>query len=132
MIYNNIVEDCFFQPRHAGMIDLNAPLTVHFRSSQKNQSLTIIDLYMQCTNIGFISQMRFKATGNPYVIAALEWLCRQLEGRTLENLPLINYQILIKELAISTIQYPIAIQVEDVYKEVLTLMKKKFEGIKYE
>lgn len=130
MMYNKIVQDCFFLPKHVGVLDLSASLTVHFRSKQINQSMTKIDLYLQCTETALIYKACFKTIGNPYVIAALEWLCRQIEGRALDNLPLINYQILIKELEIPTHQYPVAIQVEDVYKEVLTLMKKKFEGYK--
>lgn len=128
MMYNKVVQDCFFLPRHVGLMDLSAPLTVHFSSSQKNQSFTTIDLYLQCIKNGLIKRACFRATGNPYVIAGLEWLCRQIEGRSLDNLAPINYQLLIKELEIPTNQYPIALQVEDVYKEVLALMKKKFEG----
>lgn len=128
MMYNKVVEDCFFLPRHAGVIDLTAPLTVHFSSSQKNQSLTKIELYVQCTKNGVISKACFKAVGNPYVIAALEWLCRQIEGVQIENLSPFNYQVLIKELAMPMKHYPIALQVEDVYKEILVLMRKKIEG----
>lgn len=128
MIYNKIVEDCFFLPRHVGILDLQAPLTVHHRSSQKNQSITRIDLFLQCTLNKKISKACFRATGNPYVIAAVEWLCREIEGRELEEAYGINYQVLVKELSIPNSQYPIALQVEGVYKEVLNLMKKKFEG----
>ena len=127
MMYNIVVEDCFFQPRHVGVIDLTAPLTVHFSSNQKNQSMTKIDMYLQCAINGVISTALFKANGNPYVIATLEWVCRQIEGRALAELAPLNYQILIKELGIPINQSPIAVQVEDVYKEVLALMKKKFE-----
>jgi nitrogen fixation NifU-like protein len=129
-MYNEIVQDCFFLPQHVGVIDLAFPLTVYFRSSQNNQSVTKIELYLQCTKSALINKACFRATGNPYVIAALEWLCRQIEGRELESLISINYQTLIKELEIPTHQYPIALQVEDAYKEVLTLMKKKLEDYK--
>ncbi len=141
MMYNELVEDCFFLPRHVGILDLQAPLTVHFVSIQKNQSITRIDLYVQCAENALIRKACFKATGNPYVIAALEWLCRQIEGKKLDCLEWRSdqknnpqdkqlYQILVKELEIPQNQYPIALQVEDVYKEVFTLMKKKFEGYK--
>ncbi|BCA95745.1 hypothetical protein TUM19329_21060 [Legionella antarctica] len=129
-MYNEIVEDCFFLPQHVGIIDLASPLTVHFRSSQNNLSATRIDLYLQCTKRSLISKARFRAIGNPYVIAALEWLCRQSQGRELDSVMSITYQTLIKELEIPTHQYPVALQVEDVYKEVLTLMKKKLEDYK--
>lgn len=130
MMYNKVVQDCFFLPKHVGVLDLTASFTVHFGSSQINQSMTKIELYLQCTESALVYKACFKAIGNPYVIASLEWLCRQIEGRELSQLPAINYQILVKELDIPTHQYPIALQVEDVYKEVLILMKKKFEGSK--
>lgn len=128
MIYNKIVQDCFFQPRHVGVLDTTQPLTVLFSSRQQNPSNTLIDLSMQCTKNGLVKKICFKVTGNPYVVAALEWLCRQIEGRQFTDLPVIDYLLLIKELEIPNKHYPIALQVENVYKEVLVLMKKKFEG----
>ena len=141
MMYNELVEDCFFLTKHVGILDLQAPLTVHFASIQKNQSITRIDLYVQCMENALIHKACFKATGNPYVIAALEWLCRRIEGKKLDCLEWSTgqknslqdeqlYQVLVKELEIPQNQYPIALQVEDVYKEVLALMKKKFEDYK--
>lgn len=141
MMYNKIIEDCFFHPKHVGILDLQTPLTVHFASTQKNQSMTRIDLYMQCTEDTLICKVCFKVTGNPYAIATVEWLCRQIEGKQLDRLewgaaqkdnPQAEqlYQILVKRLEIPQTQYPIALQVEDVYKEVLALMKKKLEDYK--
>lgn len=74
-----------------------------------------------------ISRVRFKTNGNPYVIAAMEWICCQIEGKTLETLPLIDFQILINVLQMPNSQYPVAVQIESIYKEALTLMRKKFE-----
>jgi nitrogen fixation NifU-like protein len=128
MMYNKVVEDCFFQPRHVGVIELTAPLTVHISSGQENQSVTKIDLYLQGTTKGVITRASFKTNGNPYVIAAVEWLCRRIEGQSLTNLRPFNYQILIKELDIPISQSPIAVQIEDIYLAVLALMKKKLEG----
>lgn len=125
MMYNKSVQDCFFLPRHIGVLDLKSPYTVHYRSGQQNQ-INIIDLYLQCFENKKISRACFKANGNPYMIAALEWLCRQIEGRDLKDLPVFSYQVLIKELEIPIHQYPVALQVEGIYKEVLTLMNDKF------
>lgn len=129
-MYNKVVEECFFKPRHAGMLDLKLPLTVHCRTSQKTPALVIIDLYLECTVVGIINKVLFKTNGNPYVIASLEWWCRQIQSKNLAELLPINYQVLVKELAIPTAQYPTALQVEDTFKEVLELMRKKFEDKK--
>lgn len=128
MMYNKIVEEYFFLPRHVGVIATDTPLSVHFRSGQPEQSV-LIGLYMSCASDGLIKKMTFKAKGNPYVIAAMEWLCRQVEGVTIDKLPSIDYQLLIKELKIPMNQYPVALQIEDVYKETVVLMKKKLKGM---
>ena len=123
MMYNEIVYDCFFSPRHVGSVDLNNQLAVVFKSGQKGQGK--IELYLQCNPNGSIDRACFKTNGNPYVIASLEWLCRQLEGKTIGCAPEIDYQLIIKELDIPNVQYPTALRVVDVYKEVLFLIKKK-------
>jgi nitrogen fixation NifU-like protein len=122
-MYNKIVHDCFFSPRHVGVVDLNDRFTVVFKNSQKGHGQ--IELYLQCNSNGRIERACFKSNGSPYVIASLEWLCRQLEGKTIDNAPEIDYQLIIKELNIPVVQYPVAIRVSDAYKEVLFLMMKK-------
>ncbi len=129
MMYNKLVEDCFFHPSHVGELDINEPLTGHHERNMRHQNATIaIKLYIQCTHAGLIHRACFKAIGNPYVIAALEWLCRQIEGFSLDKLPPINYQILISVLEIPTSQYPVALIIEGIYKEVLALINKKIMG----
>lgn len=122
MMYNRTVQDCFFSPRHAGVVDLNDHFTVVVKNNQKGQG--IIELYMQCNSNGIIVRACFKTNGNPYVIASLEWLCRQVEGKTLDAAPQMDYQLIVKELNIPVAQYPIALRIIDVYKEALLLMKK--------
>lgn len=126
MMYNKNVQDCFFHPSHVGVLDLITPLSAHYRSSLAGQGV-LIDLYIQCTKDKNVNRACFKANGNPYVIAALEWVCRQIEGENLERLPPINYQILVEKLEIPNTQYPFAIQIEEVYKKVLGLLIEKFE-----
>jgi len=129
-MYNALIEDCFFQPKHVGSIDLSLPLAVHSRKGNTNSN--IIDLYMQCNDKGFIERICFKSNGNPYIIAGLEWLCRQLTASFLPDLVLPDYQLLVEKLEIPTNQYPVALQIEGVFKEALVLMKKKLRGIGHE
>ncbi|KTC79370.1 iron-sulfur cluster assembly scaffold protein [Legionella cherrii] len=123
MIYNKIVQDCFFSPRHVGVIDLSERFTVVVKNNQKGQGL--IELYMQCNSDGTIVRACFRTNGNPYIIASLEWLCRQLEGHTTHTVPQIDYQLIVKELDIPVAQYPIALRIMDVFKEALLLIKDK-------
>ena len=126
MMYNKIVNDFFFAPQHVGTIDLLDPLVVCFRSNREHCSV-VIELYIQCNNKGLITKACFKTNGNPYVIACLEWLCRQMIDKEIDKLPCFNYQLLMKELEIPTSQYPVTLQIEEAGKEALLLMKKKLE-----
>lgn len=124
MIYNELVRDCFFEPRHVGRIALESPLVAHFRCEQTKQA-ALIELYMQCNAQGLIERMCFKTNGNPYVIAALEWLCRENQGKMFEVLEPLNYQDLVQLLELPMNQVPVALQIQDVYKAVIELMAQK-------
>jgi nitrogen fixation NifU-like protein len=77
---------------------------------------------MHCDEQLIVHSMRFKTNGNPYMIASLEWVCRQSAGKNLNQL-YINCDELIKILEIPLNQSPITLQVQDVYKEVINLMR---------
>lgn len=128
MMYNKIVQDYFFEPRHIGGLDLNHPYTVHYRAGSGNSNLNvIIDFYLQSNHEGLITKACFKTNGNPFIIAGLEWLCRQLEGQNQEQMRPISYKTLIEVLEIPSTQSPIAVKMEEVYKQIMILMKKKLE-----
>ncbi|MGC1182597.1 iron-sulfur cluster assembly scaffold protein [Legionella sp.] len=139
MMYNNTVRDYFFLPKHAGVIDLDHELTVVFKNTQKDQGR--VEFYMQCRQDRLIQKVCFKTNGNPYLIAALEWLCRQLEGQFIDKIQPIDYQLLIKELGIPRTHYPLALRVVTIFKEIFVLMHKRlshkdtnpiYRGINYE
>ncbi|TAL62754.1 MAG: hypothetical protein EPN84_05990 [Legionella sp.] len=129
MMYNKIVEDCFFNSNHVGLVQPDYPLSAHFKSHVPGQN-NRLDLYLVCTKDKIIQRACFKAMGNPYMIAALEWICREIEGLELEQLPVINYPLLVETLAIPNTEYPVAIQVSQAYQEVVKLMRNTFEELK--
>lgn len=124
MMYNKTVQSCFFSPQHIGVLDLNQDFSVAAKSQHKGQAM--VEFYMQCGPDRFIRRACFKTNGNPYLIAGLEWLCRQLEGQSLDKLPPIDYQLLVKELDIPVTQYPLALRVVTIFKEILMLMNSRF------
>ncbi len=126
MMYNTIVEDCFFFPKHVGVLNLSEPRTVYFTNNQFSKDV-LISFYMQCDSNKIVNAVSFKTNGNPYVIASLECLCRQTVGKKLEQL-YFNYEDLIKLLEIPYNQAPVIFHVQEAYKEVLILMNKKIEG----
>ena len=123
MMYNNTVCECFFSPRHVGVIDLNKDFTIVYLNNQKGQGN--IEFYIQCGQDRVMQRICFKTNGNPYLIAGLEWLSRQLEGHSIDKAPAIDSQQLIKELDIPTPQYHLALRIVNIFKESLTLMNSK-------
>ncbi|MDP3268003.1 MAG: iron-sulfur cluster assembly scaffold protein, partial [Legionella sp.] len=117
MMYNKIVQDYFFEPQHIGSLDLRQPFTVHYRGGSGNSNLNmIIDFYLQANQEGLIKKACFKTNGNPFIVAGLEWLCRQLEGKNQDQMKPISYRTLMELLEIPSTQSPIAVKMEEVYK----------------
>lgn len=123
MRYNRIVEEYFFNPEHVGILDLSVPRTVCVSSADFSSNRTVIKLYMHCDKQHIVVAMRFKTNGNPYTIALLEWLCRETIGNNISQLDY-SYEQLVARFEIPFTQAPTALQVYDVYKEILNLIKK--------
>lgn len=124
MMYNKLTEDCFFSTVHAGRLSDSENNSVSFKSSLAGRG-GVIELSIQCDNSALITRACFKAQGNPYMIAMLEWLCRQLEGEPLNVHPRMNYQRFLELFEVPDAQYPVALRVEDIYIEVIERMKNK-------
>jgi nitrogen fixation NifU-like protein len=120
MNYNKTIADCFFHPRHVGGLDVSISGVVFFSNATFSQGV-LIDLYLHSDGNHTVLDMRFKTNGNPYVIAALEWLCRQSVGKKLELLSF-NREEYINLLALPFNQVPLVMQIEDVYKEIVSLI----------
>lgn len=126
MMYNKLVQECFFKARHVGVIGHLVPNRVSYRAEYSNSTL-VIELYLQCNDEGQVVHMCFKTNGNPYMIAALEYLCRQSTGKQLSTLAPLNSAEAIRLLEIPKHQTPLLLQVADVYKEVLVLMTNQLK-----
>jgi nitrogen fixation NifU-like protein len=122
-MYNKRVHDYFFSLKHVGSVDLHNHFAVVSKNTQQGQGS--IEFYMQCNQDRVIIRACFKTNGNPYVIASLEWICRQLEGKRIVSVPEIDYQLIVKELGLPVAHYPIALRVIEVYKEALILMNQR-------
>lgn len=127
MMYNELVESCFFAPCHVGTLDLSQHWSVYHRSGAPGRG-DVCDFYLQCNEEGIVLKACFKAYGNPYLVAAAEWVCCQLEGSQVNIHPQFTYAELIEKLAIPQIRYSAAIQVEDGYQGLIQKMKLKLKG----
>lgn len=126
MMYNKLVETCFFSPKQVGILDLRQPLSAFYRGGQPGRG-DVFELYLLCNNQGLILKACFKAYGNPYLIAASEWLCQQLQGTQINEHPHFDYSYLLSILEIPKSRYPVALQISDAYKEIVQLMKEKLK-----
>ncbi|KTD26897.1 hypothetical protein E3983_07945 [Legionella israelensis] len=131
MMYNKLVEDCFFSTEHVGVLNDAHNDCVSFRSSLAGPG-GIIELSIRCDHYGLITDACFKTQGNPYTIAMLEWLCRQLEGEPLYLHPRWNYQQILELFDVPDTQYPVAIRIEDIYTEIIKRMKKKLKEVNHD
>lgn len=117
MIYNQVIQECFFDPKHVGVIDDAAPRVVCIK--KKYQAHVYLELYLRLDVARVIQRICFKTNGNPYLISGMEWVCRSWEGRILGNDFVIDYRELIQLMDIPTEYYPAALQIQSVFKEAV-------------
>ncbi len=116
MIYNTIVEDCFFHPRHVGDLEPRDGLSLVTEQLDRAGER----LWLGCLlDSDKIIKAQFKAQGSPYTIAALEWLCRETEGKKRDAIMPVDYQKLVDLLAISDTNYPAALRVSDLFNALV-------------
>ncbi|QDQ39176.1 hypothetical protein E3226_001510 [Legionella geestiana] len=126
MTYNKLTESCFFEARHAGTLKEGAPNLVYHRSGQAGFG-DVIDLYLACDAQGGVVAARFQASGNPWLIAACEWMCARFEAQGIAAVAEIDYQTLIENFDIPRARYPVALQVEDAFKAIISEMRTRLE-----
>lgn len=114
----------FFQPQHAGILDCNEAYTVHARAGYPGRQ-GYFDVYLQCDNAGLVKKARFRAFGNPYLIAGLELLCGQLENSYLNEHPCFNHRELADRLELPKKQQQLVFLIETGYLNVIVQMKEK-------
>ena len=124
MNYNKLTTSLFFDLQHVGELDCALPMTVCSRISvAKNQCS---ELYLACDQNGWITQAYFKALGEPYLIAGLEWLCRNIVHTSIETHPNIDHAMIVDALSIPEAQYAVALLVETNYRQAIQLLTQKW------
>lgn len=109
--YNPVVLAAFANPVHAG--DL-AGRYRRIRRSAVSASETGPRLELSAgIDDGKIAEIRFRAWGCPYLIAAAEWACERLEGRSIEALETISANDLAAALSVPVAKTGVVLLVED-------------------
>lgn len=121
--YNQLVETCFFAPLMVGTLDVALANCVHYRGGLEG----FIDLYLQADTNHQIKYARFKARGNPYLLAGAEYVCRLLQGLDLNTHSSIDYKVLMKELALPYKYQSIALLVADTGNQAVYLLQEKMK-----
>ncbi len=73
----------------------------------------MLQLQLQ-VSAGVIQQAAFKAYGAPHLIAGAQWLCEQLQSKTLQQASAITYRDVIARFTISKVKQHSALLIEDV------------------
>ena len=87
--YNERVRSLFANPAHAG--DLR-PRAGERRTAQAGSPAAGAEIRLAAVvENGTVVEMRFRAFGCPHLVAAAEWLCREMEGQPLEALGKVDW-----------------------------------------
>lgn len=127
MIYNELIEELFFFPKHVGVI--NTDDTDWVKYSAFTHTKTCIELYLQWDSKGFIKNLYFKTNGSPYTIAGLEWMCRKYVGTDLNSDLIFNNAELMLILHIPNTHFSLAIQITKAFDELIILAKNTFNTL---
>ena len=76
--YNDAVREAFAHPRHAGDLDRDCGQVLEAEAAESGQGAQIA--LAAGIDEGRISALRFRVSGCPHLIAALEVFCRRHEG----------------------------------------------------
>lgn len=118
MSYNELVEKHFFSPQHV-FIEDDAKNNFHYVSEGSVALGDAIEFYMQFDKASQkINVLKFKAYGNPYLIAGMSYLCQELQHKPLNQVNIFSAQKLIEVLSLPKTKYYVAYMLEDALKKL--------------
>lgn len=118
---DTVLEQLFFTARHIGRVEPHTAFSAEAQSGKAGFGSVLILGLLADEDKKLISA-RFKAYGPPALIAAAEYLCRQIEGQPLALLQKMSAQDIQKALEIDTMHYPELLRLIAVYEEALNLL----------
>ena len=96
--YSAVVEEHFANPRHAGMLEGQYPVTLHGRAGQREYG-TEVAFHVGADDVRIIA-MTFQAFGCPHTIAACSVLVERLTGCPVESLGEVRFDRLAADLGL--------------------------------
>lgn len=122
MNYNELVLSHFHQPRNVGEFAADLPGIARARVGTVAAG-NVAQLELQIEH-DVIQAAKFKAYGEPYVIAACSYLTEQLTKKSLAEAEKIDHFHFAKALAMPTTKLHTALLVEDLLKAALSAAKE--------
>lgn len=103
MKYSSQLLEYFHNRTHAGRLDRNSA-SVHFAQTGCPENQETFALYLDYQER--IINAKFQAAGSVPLIAAGEFICRWLPGKTWADLENLNYKFILEQLNLSTLNIP--------------------------
>ena len=116
--YPQQVVEHFEQPRNVGTlpVELDGVGTARLGDAEVGD---VIQLQIKANQNNIIEDAKFRALGNPYLIAGASYLTDLLIGQSVEEVRKINYVNLIDALDIPQTKMYCAVMLEDVLKATI-------------
>ncbi|MCC5791136.1 MAG: hypothetical protein JJT82_00800 [Legionellaceae bacterium] len=115
MMYNHMVEDCFFNARHAGFDDRKKQSGVRVLRYAPANALVRVQWFLCRSEDGTMQSIRYRVTGNPYIMAAVEWMARCGQGKKKSDMPSCDWHFWQKLLDIPRPQLASALQIQEIW-----------------
>lgn len=114
----------FDKPQQLGKLDRSKPTVVYCRIGSEKIG-EILDLYLNIDSKQKIKDVKFKALGNPYLIAGASFLCKKVLGLKVNEAEQISYQDIMNYLQFPTAKQATAVMLESALKQAIDLWRKK-------
>lgn len=118
MQYSDVVLKHFHAPLHVGELSCAQDNVVTGRAGSHSCG-NRVQLQFLVDDAGVVRDAKFKAYGNPYTIAACDYVASEMIGRSVETLGALTHEKLVKALTIPPTRLGSALIVEDALKAVV-------------
>lgn len=122
MSYNKLIQQHFFEP--SGVLSKADDVSDYRVINEGSVALgDALQFYVKMDEAHTIfEQLKFKAYGNPYVIAGMSYSCEQLQGKALSETEKFSAKHFIEIFELPKTKYYVAYMLEDVLQELKKVM----------
>lgn len=122
MAYNDLVQHYFFNPQHIGALNTENEDVYRVRVGAISLGY-LVQLHICVNGTGKIVDAKFKAYGNPYLIAGCAYLTEHIINKTLTEIKNLDHKQWIELLALPKIKLYVALLLEDLIKDLTQQIK---------